>query len=80
MLLCVTGMGCVVRHPWISPGKGIKKNKVEEIILEYYPDLRDDELELFMKLNTKEDIEQFLKDNGLDDKSIKDIFKIDSKK
>ena len=53
--------------------RGVKKNKLEELILTYFPFLRNDELELFLKLNTIEELEQFLKDNGFDDKTIKEL-------
>ena len=73
MLLAVSGTGNKERHEWIAPPRGVKKNKIEETILSYFPLLRDDELELFLKLNTIEELEQFLKDNGFDDKTIKDL-------
>jgi hypothetical protein len=52
-----------------------QKSKLEEVILLHYPLLRDSELELFLQINSREDIENFLKDNGYDDKTIKDILK-----
>jgi hypothetical protein len=73
MLLAVTGPGRTVRHDWIAPPKGIKKNRIEELILKYYPNLNNDELELFQKINTIEDIKDFLIDNGLSDKEIEDL-------
>ncbi len=75
MLLAITGIGYPVKHEWITPPKGIKKNKIEEAILFYFPSLRDDELELFLKKNTIEDLKKFFKDNGYDDKTLKDLFK-----
>lgn len=74
MLLAISGTGRPERHEWIAPPRGVKKNKLEELILTYFPFLRNDELELFLKLNTIEDLEQFFKDNGFDDKTIKDLF------
>lgn len=73
MLLAVSGTGKAERHEWIAPPRGIKKNKLEEIILQHFPSLRDDELELFMAVNSNDDLEQFFKDNGFDDKTIKDF-------
>jgi hypothetical protein len=73
MLLAMTGSGKLDRHSWIAPPKGIKKNRIEELILKYYPNLNSNELELFQKINTIEDIEEFLKDNGLSDKEIEDL-------
>lgn len=75
MLLAVSGTGRPERHEWIAPPKGVKKNKIEEIILQYFPSLRDEELDLFLKLNDTADLEEFFRDNGFDDKTIKELLK-----
>ena len=62
------GMG-TQRHQWIAPKKkepgagGIKKQ-----LAELYPHLKDDELELMSKINTKKDIDAYLKQLGQDTK------------
>ena len=66
--LCATtvspGMG-TFRHNWIAPKKkeagasGVKKQ-----LAELFPHMKDDELELMSKLNTKKDIESYLKLSG----------------
>lgn len=66
--LCATtvspGMG-TQRHQWIAPKKkepgasGIKKR-----LAEIYPTLKDDELELMAKINTKKDLDDYLKRAG----------------
>lgn len=63
--LCATtvspNMG-TMRHNWISPkkkepgGTSIKKQ-----LANLYPNMKDDELELMAKINTKKDIENYLK-------------------
>ena len=68
--LCATtvspGMG-TQRHQWIAPKKkepgatGIKKQ-----LAEIYPHLKDDELELMAKINTKKDIDAYIKASGQD--------------
>lgn len=70
--LCATtvspGMG-TFRHNWIAPKKkesgasGIRKQ-----LAELYPNMKDDELELMSKINTKKDIDAYLKDLGTDKK------------
>ena len=70
--LCATtvspGMG-THRHQWIAPKKrepgatGIRKQ-----LIELYPHLRDDEIELMAKINTKKDIDAYVKDSGQDTK------------
>ena len=53
------------RHQWIAPKKkeagvsGIKKQ-----ISELFPHLKDDEVELMSKINTKKDIDAYLKQLG----------------
>jgi hypothetical protein len=70
--LCATtvspGLG-TQRHPWIAPKKreagvsGIKKQ-----LAELYPHLKDDEVELMSRINTKKDIDAYLKASGQDAK------------
>jgi hypothetical protein len=70
--LCATtvspGMG-TQRHQWIAPRKkepgatGIRKQ-----LAELYPHLRDDELALMAEINTKKDIDVYLKQSGQDAK------------
>ena len=55
------------RHQWIAPKKkeagvtGIKKQ-----LAELFPHLKDDEIELMSKINTKKDIDAYVKDMGRD--------------
>jgi len=70
--LCATavspGLG-TQRHQWIAPKKkeagasGIKKQ-----IAELFPHLKDDEVELMAKINTKKDIDAYLKKLGQETK------------
>ena len=72
-LLALCGSGESQYHVMIKPPKGARKNKVEEAILNHFPLLRTDELELLIKINSKEDLIQFFKENGYDDKEIDNI-------
>lgn len=66
--LCATavspGLG-TQRHQWIAPKKkepgasGIRKQ-----LAELFPTLKDDEIELMAKLNTKKDIDLYIKQLG----------------
>ena len=68
--LCATtvspGMG-TQRHQWIAPKKkepgasGIRKQ-----LAELYPHLRDDELNLMAEINTKKDIDAYIKELGIE--------------
>jgi len=57
------------RHPWIAPKKreagasGIRKQ-----LAELYPHLKDDELDVMVKINTKKDIDAYLKQAGQETK------------
>ena len=62
------GMG-THRHQWIAPKKkesgasGMRKQ-----LAELYPHLKDDEIALMAQINTKKDIDQYLKELGEDTK------------
>jgi hypothetical protein len=57
------------RHQWIAPKKkeagesGIKKQ-----LLELYPHMKADEIELMAKINTKKDLDAYLKASGQESK------------
>jgi len=62
------GMGSH-RHQWIAPKKreagasGIRKQ-----LAELYPHMKDDELDVMVKINTKKDIDAYLKQAGQETK------------
>ena len=74
-LLALCGTSKKQFHPWIPPPKRAKRNKLEEALILLNPLLKDDELEMLQKINTQADFEEYFRDNALDDKSIKEIFK-----
>ena len=78
-LLALCGTDRKQYHPWIAPGKGVKKNKIEQALLDLYPLMKDEDIELLLKLNTKDELEELFKDNGFDDKTIKELFKGEAK-
>lgn len=58
------GMG-TFRHNWISNKKKETSNtSIKKQLAEIYPELKDDELELMSKLNTKKDVDTYLKEAG----------------
>ena len=68
--LCSTsvspGLG-IQRHQWIAPKK--KESGVGSIkkqLAELYPLMKDDEIELMSQINTKKDIDEYLKAAGED--------------
>lgn len=74
-LMTLAGVGRTVRHEWIKPPKKTKKNKVQEFVSNLYPHFNDEELTLFLSINTKDQLKDLAKEHGFDDKEIKEIFK-----
>ena len=75
MLLSLCGNNKKQYHQWIKPPGRAKKDLLEQELLNYYPLLKDDDIDILLKTNSKKDFEQFFKDNGYDDKTIKEILK-----
>ncbi|HEY6435344.1 MAG TPA: hypothetical protein VIY47_02025 [Ignavibacteriaceae bacterium] len=75
MLLSLCGLGRSPMRKFVKTPKGAIKNKLEEEFIKFYPTLNDNELELLLKMHTKEDLYNFFKDNGYDDKTIKELLK-----
>ena len=66
--LCATavspGLG-TQRHQWIAPKKKeAGASAIQKQIAELFPHLKDDEVELMSKINTKKDIDAYLKQLG----------------
>jgi len=79
MLLTLCGTGRFVKRKFIKPPRGMIKDKLETALLQFFPSLRSDELELIIKLNSTDELKQFFIDNGFDDKTVNDIFKGNNK-
>ena len=74
-LLAVCGQGSSVYHPWVAPVKRQKKSKLAAFLLERYPTLSKEELQLLIEINSEDDIKNLARDMGLDEKEIKELFK-----
>ena len=75
LLMTAAGSGIVEFHPYIKPPNSKKKkDKLSEFVYSIYPNFKRDDIELFLLLNTKEDLKELAKDHGYDDKTIADIF------
>lgn len=66
--LCATtvspGMG-TFRHNWIAPKKKeAGASAIKKQLMEMYPNMKDDEIDLMAKINTKKDIDAYLKSSG----------------
>jgi hypothetical protein len=63
--LCATtvspGMG-TQRHNWIAPKKKeAGASSIKKQLMELYPNMKDDEIDLMSKINTKKDVDAYLK-------------------
>ena len=55
------------RHQWIAPKKKEPgAGSIKKQLAELYPHLKDDEIDLMAKINTKKDIDAYLKASGQD--------------
>lgn len=72
-LLCLCGLGNKQYRPWLSYKSRKAKNKIYEFLMEQYPLLNDDEIELIYSNLTTETFKEFLINNGMLDKEIKDL-------
>ena len=59
-------------HEWIAPKKRKSEgNKTIKFLRKLYPEKKEDELELLATINSTDDIKQFARELGWDDKQIK---------
>lgn len=56
-----------LRHNWISTKKK-EPNAIKKQLIELYPHMKDDEIELMSKINTKKDVDAYLKTLGQESK------------
>ena len=74
--MCLAGTGKPQFHPFVKvPKAKRKKDRVEEIIRELFPLLKNDEIELFLKMNSKEELKVLAMESGVDDKTLDEAFK-----
>jgi len=65
------GMGAF-RHDWIKQKKRENSNnKSMKFLRQFYPEYKEDELELLAAINTVEDLKQLAREHGWDDRKIK---------
>jgi hypothetical protein len=72
--LALCGIGHKMRHEFIPP-KGAKKDKLTAWLIEQFPSLGDDEIELFRELNGDGILEDIAVSKNMGNKELKDLFK-----
>jgi hypothetical protein len=58
-------------HKWLAAGKRENNSKVFKFLREAYPEYKDDEIELLIKINTRDEIKDLARAYGWDEKRIK---------
>lgn len=65
--LCACGFGTKQYHPWIAPPKsGEIKDKIRQLISIVNPEWNHTEMDLFLSINTPDQICVYLEENGVD--------------
>ena len=75
LLLSACGVGKVQFHPYLKPPNAKKKkDKVSEFIYSIFPHMKGEEVDLLKQINSKDELKEYARSHGYDDKTIKDIF------
>jgi hypothetical protein len=73
-LMAACGPGKSLKRTYIAPAKGRKKiTKVQEFLLEWYPDANDDELDILTNSMDREGFENFIKSTGATDAELDEL-------
>lgn len=73
-LLALVGVGTKVRHEFIPP-KNSKKDKLALWLVEQFPAMSDDEIELFRTINGNDILEDIAVSQNMGNKDLKELFK-----
>lgn len=58
-------------HKWLAAGKKENNTKAFKFLQSVYPEAKDDEIELMLKVNTKDQLKDLARSHGWDEKRIK---------
>jgi hypothetical protein len=72
--LALVGLGTKLRHEFVPP-KAQKKDKLALWLIDQFPHLGDEEIELFRELNGSDVLEGIAKSQNMGNKDLKDLFK-----
>ena len=75
LLLSACGTGKIGFHPYLKPPNSRKKkNKVFDFISNIMPHMKAEDIDNLINLNTVDELKEYAREHGYDDKSSKDIF------
>lgn len=72
-VLALVGLGRRLRHEFIPP-RGRKKDRLYEWLTELFPQLNDEEIELFRTVNKDSDLKESARSMNVADRRFKDLF------
>jgi len=76
LAMALIGTGSVVRHEWIKGPTGKKhNNKVFDLVKKYYSTASNDEIQMFIDMNTADDLIELAKIFGTQKEELKDLKK-----
>jgi hypothetical protein len=73
-VIALCGLGTKLRHEFIPP-KAQKKDKLTTWLIEKFPAMSDDEIELFREINGAEVLAEIAKSQNMGNKEFKELFK-----
>lgn len=71
-LFAAVGVGSVQYHPYIALGKKTKRNKIEKLLEELYPNMKLDDIQVLASQYSKKDIDELFDGLGFDSKQRKE--------
>lgn len=63
------------KRKFMKPPKGKKKNKIQEFISVLYPLMKLSDIDLFIQINTQDELKDLARTYGYTEETIKDVFK-----
>lgn len=79
-LMAASGIGKSRKHAWIPPAKHRQNvDKISGFLLRYWPDARDDELDILMSQFDKKSFTDFVEHSGCDPTEAKELIKLYAK-
>jgi hypothetical protein len=73
--LALVGLGVKLRHEFIPPIGGAKKDKLTAWLIEKFPAMSNDEIELFREINGPEVLAEIATSQNMGNKEFKELFK-----
>lgn len=74
-LLACCGTGRKVRHKYYKPSKTVHLNKMMKLLEGKYEDIREEEVEMWVRRSTKAGMIRFAESLGYQEKEVKDLTK-----